>query len=393
MDSLDAAVALCDVWEERKHSRDRNGKFSETVTQELQTRGDDAEPAVPGALSPSPEPTPETIAEGDVVEAAGILLMTEDQQILLMRRQGRDHAGEWAFPGGGLEEDETAEDAARREFIEETGSAYEGNLMDWTRRIKDGVDFTTLVGRVREPFIPTLNPEHDLYVWATRDVARTLPLHPGARVAIDRFDMDELGIARAMMTGDLVSPQPYANMLLVSLRITGTGYAYRAGLAEHVWREPSLYLNDEFLQRCNGLSVIWEHPKKRLLNSREFSKRIIGAVMLPFIRDDEVWGIARIYDEESIRELSSRQWSTSPGVRLQMSFPTKLSDGSRLLIEGKAAVLDHVAICEQGVWDKQEEPYGVDVVLDSQDVALNNLLEQAAVSEILLATHRRGVGQ
>ena len=68
-------------------------------------------------------------------------------------------------------------------------------------------------------------------------------------------DLDELGIAKAIRDGALTSPQEYANLLLVALRITGTGAAYRSGANEFVWRDPSIYLNAEFLQRCNGLPV------------------------------------------------------------------------------------------------------------------------------------------
>jgi hypothetical protein len=37
----------------------------------------------------------------------------------------------------------------------------------WTRRVKDGVDFTTFCMKVPERFEPTLNSEHDDWVWLT----------------------------------------------------------------------------------------------------------------------------------------------------------------------------------------------------------------------------------
>ena len=41
--------------------------------------------------------------------------------ILLIRRKHEPCKGEWAFPGGFMNIDETAEDAAVRELAEETG--------------------------------------------------------------------------------------------------------------------------------------------------------------------------------------------------------------------------------------------------------------------------------
>lgn len=338
-----------------------------------------AESGQPGDLSPSTLP-----ADGTPLKAAGILFISDDGHVLLTRRTGRDHAGEWAFPGGAIEGGESAEDCARRETLEETALRYKGRLVLWTRRIKDGVDFKTFIGE-SEKFIPVLNEEHDIFTWAAPQTAlATLPMHPGAALALQRFDMDELGIAKAIASGELTSPQRYENVLLIALRITGTGAAYREGIDEYVWRDPSIYLNEEFLERCQGLTVIWEHPKNRMMNSKEFNRRVIGSIMLPFIKADdrEVWGVAKVYDEEGAEALSTQQWSTSPGVKLKTSVARKLEDGSKLLLEGDVRLLDHIAVCTLGVWDKGEDPQGVDVVLDSQSTALAKIIDKVYAREI-----------
>lgn len=47
-----------------------------------------------------------------------------DLNILLVRREGEPFAGQWAFPGGFMEINETPEAAATRELKEETGIAW-----------------------------------------------------------------------------------------------------------------------------------------------------------------------------------------------------------------------------------------------------------------------------
>lgn len=95
--------------------------------------------------------------------AAGIMYVTKDGRVLLLRRTD---TGEWAFPGGSLEPGETAIEAAVRESKEEIGRRPDpDDLYMWTRRIARGWDFTTFLNRCGEPFEPVLNDEHDAYAW------------------------------------------------------------------------------------------------------------------------------------------------------------------------------------------------------------------------------------
>lgn len=185
-------------------------------------------------------------------------------------------------------------------------------------------------------------------------------LHPGVNIALAKLTMNELDIARAIRDGDLVSPQKYQNIWLFAIRITDTGLAYRTSKKEYVWRDSSLYLNDDFLERCQGLSVIWEHPPNATLNTEEFRKRIIGSVFIPYIQGTAVWAIVKIHDEEAAEVLCDEQMSTSPSVVLADGKPNlNMEDGTPLLIEGDPVLVDHIAICSLGVWDKQGPPTGV----------------------------------
>lgn len=124
--------------------------------------------------------------------AAGILFKSPDDKILLMRRAGRDHQGEWGLPGGGIEKGETAEDAARRELEEETGHEYKGPLKHATQRVWEDVDFTTFMAHA-EPFQPKLNDEHDAHKWVTPDEAKKMDLHPGVRSTLARISKSSGG--------------------------------------------------------------------------------------------------------------------------------------------------------------------------------------------------------
>lgn len=298
-----------------------------------------------------------------MIKAAGILFRAGGR-VLLLRRTGPDHEGEWCIPGGHIEKDETAEEAAVRETFEETGHRADDEKHRrrlWARSQKDGVDFTTFLQDEVKPFRVSLNSEHTAYEWA--DPAQPpQPMHPGAQTALDKLSWNELDIARAMSEGRLTSPQLYENIALFAVRLTGTGVAFRRALKEYVFRNPANYLTPDFLARCNGLPVIIDHPEAEKLDSDEFAQRIVGSVFLPYIDGEAVWAIIKVYDEAATKVMCDERLSTSPAVVFRdpsVNKTKKLDDGSVLLIEGVPSLLDHLAICEQGVWDKGGEPTGV----------------------------------
>ena len=172
----------------------------------------------------------------------------------------------------------------------------------------------------------------------------------------------ELDVAKAIRDGELDSPQQFGPLWLFDVRVTGTGTSYRTQVDEYVYRPPEDFLSDDFVERCNGLPVIFGHPGENVLNTDEYRQRAIGTVTLPYIKGDEVWGIAKIYDEDAAALMRTTHASTSPAVVFRASDDTTrvdAGDGKTILIEGKPSYLDHLAICEEGVWDKGGEPKGV----------------------------------
>lgn len=204
-------------------------------------------------------------------------------------------------------------------------------------------------------------------------------MHPGAAAIFGsqeyaRIGMNELDIARAIVDGRLESPQFYKNLWLFDIRISGTGVCCRSVerpgqekvpddkkeyVKEFAWRDPAIYLNPEFVARCNGLPVIVDHPSKGPLNSKEYEDRNVGSVFLPYIKGTEVWAIAKILDDGAAQLMRDEQLSTSPFVATRRDGKLILADGTECVIEGEPVMLDHIAICERGVWDKGGDPVGV----------------------------------
>ena len=313
---------------------------------------------------------------GAAGRCAGIMFVTGEEEILLIRRgDGGDYPGTWAVPGGHQNsEDKDLEDAVRRECFEETGLKYEGKL----EVLFDDGQFCTYIARNVEKGDVKLNYESTGYDWCRMD-APPLPLHPGMDTAFKVAKAKtETDIAELISQGILASPQMYANIALLAIRITGTGLAFRSSIGEHVWRDPSLYLNDEFLKRCNGLMVVMDHPETQVLTPEEFKKRAVGSVLMPYIKGDEVWGIAKIYDQDAINEILEGEVSTSPAVVFDETagnITLTTENGEPLLIEGVPFLLDHIAIVtkargSKGVWDKGGDAAGV--LLTNNEVSEND---------------------
>lgn len=120
------------------------------------------------------------------VEAAGTLFVTPEGRVLLTKRSPTtDHAGEWALPGGKVEDGETPLEAAKREALEELAvPAYPGEGRFFSRtQSSEGVDFSTFVCAVPGEFTPTLCEEHTAHGWFPLD---DLPanLHPGVKASL-----------------------------------------------------------------------------------------------------------------------------------------------------------------------------------------------------------------
>lgn len=281
----------------------------------------------------------------------------------IMFRQGkfvfliqRSDDGTWCQPGGTVEPGELAIDAARREVLEEVGYQYDGPL---TPHSVYG-DYLTFRAEVPERFEAKLNDESLAAGWFHIDDLPK-PLHQPFAEMLAQQALNETEVAALIADGTLSSPQFFINMWMFAIRVTGTGVTWRSADQQMTFRNPDDYLTPEFLQRVAGVPLIWLHPEKNKLDSDEFAKRVIGTLTNSWVADNgEVWAIARVYDAEAAEIMATRQLSTSPTVTFsEMQDSIIKIDGQPLLVEGSPVLLDHVAICEQGVWDKLLAPTGV----------------------------------
>jgi 8-oxo-dGTP pyrophosphatase MutT (NUDIX family) len=118
--------------------------------------------------------------------AAGLLVHKTDAEgrlrVLLQRRSAQTHnGGTWALPGGALNSNETAEQAALREAEEEAGIEAA-----WVALEKTCVDghgswsYTTVIARADRDFTARAsNWESDEVGWFLVDELEDLPLHHG----------------------------------------------------------------------------------------------------------------------------------------------------------------------------------------------------------------------
>lgn len=281
----------------------------------------------------------------------------------IMFRQGkfvfliqRSDDGTWCPPGGTVEPGELAIDAARREVLEEVGYQYDGPL---TPHSVYG-DYLTFRAEMPERFEAKLNDESLAAGWFHIDDLPK-PLHQPFAEMLAQQALNETEVAALIADGTLSSPQFFINMWMFAIRVTGTGVTWRSADQQMAFRNPDDYLTPEFLQRVAGVPLIWLHPEKNKLDSDEFAKRVIGTLTNSWVADNgEVWTIGRVYDAEAAEIMATRQLSTSPTVTYSEAQDSIIKiDGQPLLVEGSPVLLDHVAICEQGVWDKLLAPTGV----------------------------------
>lgn len=188
--------------------------------------------------------------------------------------------------------------------------------------------------------------------------------------------MYDTDIALAMEKGQIEGVVDKGDYYLVNMRITGTGVKTRIidGQEIEIDRPAEYFLSAHFLQECRGLPVTVEHPEERV-NKQTFSDCVIGTVFHPYIKGEEVWGVAKIYNTPIIREIIATEPSTSPNV---LSANLFFKEGEPRVEDYES--INHVAIVRQGFWDNGK-PAIITKEGDMEEKK-DNLSKEAILAEI-----------
>lgn len=127
------------------------------------------------------------------VQVAACYLEINNKLLLLQRAPGKLEPGKWGVPAGKLENNETPENAAKRELLEETGISFENPSR--IQRLKSlyirkpEVDYVYHVFKVQLDQTPKihLSDEHQSYTWATSKDIEKIALMDGAREALQHY--------------------------------------------------------------------------------------------------------------------------------------------------------------------------------------------------------------
>lgn len=174
-------------------------------------------------------------------------------------------------------------------------------------------------------------------------------------------DFEYNQIIEKLKDGELKSPQRIGESLYIVLRITGTGITERYKLDENgepivkdgkpevykINRLEDEFLSDGFLEACNGIPVLLDHPNTndQLVDGENFKKHIVGTVIKAFVKGKEVWAVARILDPNVLSMILSKMKSTSPAVTSRNEV------GNNDIINEHFETIDHIALVSEGYWD------------------------------------------
>ena len=206
-------------------------------------------------------------------------------------------------------------------------------------------------------------------------------------------------ILNAYKSGELVGTTLTTYGAYIPLRVSGVGYTIRA--TKDSDNQDYFYLSkrdDSFLkleQEVVGLPIIINHPldtaKENNENSRRFltlnnfkDNAIIGNCLNAYKKDNELWALAKIYDIEVVLDLLNNNKTTSPAVYCYYKK-------DNAVIVDKPMLINHLAIVEQGHWDRKDSK-SIDNsklnILDLKDSKMKQALLDNSISPCLVDDFR-----
>ena len=137
----------------------------------------------------------------------------------------------------------------------------------------------------------------------------------------------------------------------IPVRITGTGLNLRSKGGDKIVadRQKVDFFSQQFLDHAKTLPILCNHPKTKggMLSSENLKDNpIIGNCIDSWIKDDEVWGLARIYDKSLLDKLGKDIQSTSPAVYVDFENTSEYG-----IVKEAPGLINHLAFVDRGHWD------------------------------------------
>lgn len=339
-------------------------------------------------LSGGSEPESALIAQDASLRAAGVLFASGDTVLLVKRSD----TGQWAFPGGKIEDGESAEQAAARESREEIG--VEPTALEQIDHSDDGrVAFTTFLAKT-EAFEPTLNDEHTEFAWA--DLASPpRPLHPGVEKTLKKYAANKHVAEPAADAAESARRADVNGFITI-----GRNPISRAGVFPYLGRsigapEPDRIYNvyrpaeeftPEMLDSFKLLPIVDDHTMLGDGFTPAESKGVHGTTGEDVVFEDGVlYSSLRIFSERLKSLIESGKRALSLGYRCAYEKGSGVFDGVRYdyiqrNLRGNHLALVDAARCDVAVLDNHHA-YDNHMAFDHFDLALDNHREEKAMAD------------
>ena len=142
----------------------------------------------------------------------------------------------------------------------------------------------------------------------------------------------------------------------IPMRLTGLGLAERIidNKAMIFNRTKENFATDEFMKIYANIPICIQHPTNENGEFEplgfKYASSIIGNAIHSFLRDDEIWIIARLHNLEAVEIILNNDISTSPYF---ISKEVQHEIENDVIYNEIPLICNHLAIVDKGFWDKK----------------------------------------
>jgi hypothetical protein len=280
-----------------------------------------------------------------VSKAAIVAVLADDKVLLMKRADDAVQGGTWAFPGGHIEPDEDAHNAAARELWEETGYGTQVPLM-FVNDDGEVAQYKTTVPL----FTPTLNNEHTAYLWASLGNLPA-PLHPGVEERIKNIMTSK---RKADGNGWIeVEGNPISKVGVFPYSGRSIG-APEPGKIYNVYRPEEELSNAETIKSFQLLPFVNDHPDDMLGQEAVDLPNVDGKPVEGIIgekvyyRDGYLYGNLKIFTDRIAGYIDAGKREVSAGFRCIYEQATGFYNGQPYDYIQRNIRGNHVALVNEG---------------------------------------------